>query len=88
VRTFAAAELNGYPKNYYQQYREKIAAVTPEDVLRVAKQHIHPEKFVIVCVGNLGVMEKGDGKHPVTFKDFGGLKLVPLPNPETLERAK
>ena len=88
VQTFAAAELNGYPKDYYQTYREKIAAVRPEDVLRVAKQHMKPDKLVVVCVGNIGVMVKGDGKHSATLSDFGPVKNVPLPNPETLERDK
>lgn len=87
VQTFAAAELNGYPKGYYQRYRDEIAKVTPADVLRVAREHMKPEKFVIVAVGNLEAMMKGDGKH-ATLKDFGPVKNMPLPNPETLERTK
>ncbi|MBI2900324.1 MAG: insulinase family protein [Planctomycetes bacterium] len=88
VQTFATAELNGYPKDYYKVYRETIAAVTPADVQRVAKQYMKPEKLVIVCVGNIGAMVQGDGKHKVTLSDFGPVKNVPLPDPETMERTK
>lgn len=88
VRTFAAADVNGYPKDYYQSYRPRIAAVTADDVLRVARDRIHPDRFVIVAVGDLGLMAPGDGKHPAALKDFGPVKLVPLPDPETLERTQ
>lgn len=88
VQTFAVAELHGYPNGYYQRYREEIARVTPTDVLRVAREHMKPEKFVIVAVGNIEAMMKGDGKHPVTLKDFGPVRNVPLPDPETLQRTK
>jgi hypothetical protein len=33
-------------------------------------------------------MMKGDGKHPVTLKDFGPVRNMPLPDPETLQRTK
>lgn len=88
VQTFAVAELNRYPKDYYHTYREKIAAVTPADVQRVAKEYMKPDKLVIICVGNIGQMVQGDGKHKATLSDFGPVKNVPLPDPETLERVK
>jgi zinc protease len=40
-----------YPKDYLQTYQEKIAAVTVEDVLRVAQAHLHPERQNLVLVG-------------------------------------
>jgi zinc protease len=42
----------GYPKDFIQQYQKALAAVTKADVLRVAKQHLHPEDFTIVAAGN------------------------------------
>ncbi|MCS7026435.1 MAG: insulinase family protein [Bryobacteraceae bacterium] len=44
-------EYYGYPKDFIFQYQKAIAAVTKVDVLRVAKQYIKPEEFVIVAVG-------------------------------------
>jgi zinc protease len=39
------------PDDYFQQYRERIAAVTPEDVRRVARQHLRIDRLAIVLVG-------------------------------------
>lgn len=45
-------EYYGYPKDFIQQYQKALAAVTKADVLRVAQEHLHPEIFTIVTVGN------------------------------------
>ncbi len=43
----------GYPKDFIFQYQKAIAAVTKEDVLRVAKEYWKPENMTIVAVGNV-----------------------------------
>lgn len=48
----ARYDYYGYPKDFLAQYQKAMAAVTKEDILRVAKQYIQPSKFVIVAVGN------------------------------------
>jgi zinc protease len=45
-------EYFGYPKDFLFEYQKKIAAVTRADVLRVVKEHIHPDELSIVAVGN------------------------------------
>jgi len=45
-------EYHGYPKDFLFQYQKAISAVTRADVLRVAKERIHPEELAIVMVGN------------------------------------
>ncbi len=45
-------EYFGYPRDFIQQYQKGLAAVTRADVLRVAKEHLDPAKFVTVAVGN------------------------------------
>jgi zinc protease len=63
--TFGAAarwrELLAYglPLDYYDRYVDHIAAVTAEDVQRVARQYIDPEHFDIVIVGDKGQIEAG-----------------------------
>jgi predicted Zn-dependent peptidase len=86
VSTYAAAEMLGFPKDYYVTYREKIAALTTEDIRRVAQEHLHPSKFAWVVVGNIAAIQAGDGTHPVKLSDLGTIVPVPLANPFTLER--
>ena len=45
-------EYFGYPKDFIFQYQKAIAAVTKADILRVAKQYVHPQDLVTVAVGN------------------------------------
>ncbi len=45
-------------EDYLQTYRENVAAVTIEDVQRVAKEHIHPDKIALVIVGDAGEILK------------------------------
>jgi zinc protease len=42
----------GYPKDFIFQYQKAVAAVTREDVLRVAKKYLDPAKFIVLAVGN------------------------------------
>jgi predicted Zn-dependent peptidase len=70
VANFALNTLMyGLPADYYQTYLKKLAAVTPDDVSRMAKKYITPSKARIVVVGNkdevfpkLAVFDKEDGK--------------------------
>lgn len=39
------------PDDYFQHYREHIAAVTPDDVQRVARAHLRPDRLAVVVVG-------------------------------------
>jgi zinc protease len=42
----------GYPRDFIDRYQRAIQAVTREDVLRVARERLHPKDFTIVAVGN------------------------------------
>lgn len=45
-------ELYGLPEDYFDRYRENIAAVTKDDVVRVANKYLDPDRTLIVIVGN------------------------------------
>ncbi len=70
-------EYFGYPKDFLFQYQKAIAAVTRADVLRVAKEHIHPEELAIVAVGN----PKDFGKSLATLGVLNELDLT-IPEPK------
>jgi len=70
-------EYFGYPKDFLFQYQKAIAGVTRADVLRVAKEHIHPEQLAIVAVGN----PKEFGKPLTTLGRVTELDLT-IPEPK------
>ena len=45
-------EYYGYPADFLEQYKTNIEKVTRADVLRVAKQHLHPDRLAVLVVGN------------------------------------
>jgi predicted Zn-dependent peptidase len=55
------AELAIYdlPDDYFNNYIRRILAVTKEEVQRVAKKYLDPEKVAIVVVGDRKEIEKG-----------------------------
>ena len=69
-------EYFGYPKDFIQQYQKALAAVTKADVLRVARQRLHPESFTVVAAGN--PQEFG---QPLTALG-GSVKTIDLTIPE------
>jgi len=72
-------EYFGYPKDFLFQYQKAIAGVTRADVLRVAKEHIHPDELAIVTIGN----PKEFGKPLTTLGKVSELDLtIPEPKPE------
>jgi len=70
-------EYFGYPKDFLFQYQKAIAGVTRADVLRMAKEHIHPEQLAIVAVGN----PKEFGKPLTTLGRVTELDLT-IPEPK------
>jgi predicted Zn-dependent peptidase len=48
----ARLEFYGYQPDFLERYRERIAAVTREDILRTAKKHVHSDAFKLVVVGD------------------------------------
>lgn len=45
-------QMYGYPEDYLEEYRQRIAAVTIEDVQRVAVQYLHPDQQLLILVGD------------------------------------
>jgi predicted Zn-dependent peptidase len=81
-------EYTGRDPIYWQSYIENLKKVTPEDVFRVAQQHVHPDRLVILAVGDADEMiEGGYDKAPeLGLDDLGPIKRLPLRDPETMKR--
>lgn len=63
------------PDDYYQQYTKRVAAITKDDVLRVAKQYVTVDNLDIVIVGDRSVIEgplKATNIAPIAIYDIEG----------------
>jgi zinc protease len=72
--------VQGLPENYYQAYGKNIAAVTRDDVLRVAKQYVDLDRMAIVIVGDQKTIEEPlakTGVAPVVHLDKEGNPIKP-----------
>lgn len=58
VNQRARLEFYGYPTGYLENYRDNIARVTREDVLRVARKYLQPEEMILVVVGDRKKFDK------------------------------
>ena len=79
---FAQDEFTGrYAKDpdYWKNVRAKIAAVTKDDVLRVANKYLPTDKMAILVVGNKDDILLGYPTHPVKLADLLGGKITELP---------
>jgi predicted Zn-dependent peptidase len=59
------------PDDYFATYTQRVRAVTPADVQRVAERYIQPDKFAVVIVGDRKVIEPG-----ISALNLGPLKIV------------
>jgi len=87
AETFADDEFTGREPGYWDTYRDKIKAVTVDDILRVAQKYLHPDQLVILAVGNTDDLLKADPDKPqFSFQKMAGGKItrIPLPDPETM----
>ncbi len=68
-------EYWGYPDDFLFRYQNGIKAVTVDDVLRVAKDYVHPDQLTIVAVGNAAEMT-------MPISDLGEVHELDLTIPE------
>ncbi len=89
VGTFAGDEYTRREPGFWSSYRDRIRAVTKQDVQRVARLHLVPEKMIVLVVGDQKEIDLGDPKQPVRLDALapgGKVVTLPLRDPLTMER--
>jgi predicted Zn-dependent peptidase len=64
-------EYDGLPKDFLQQLRTRVIALTKEEILAAAKKHFNPERLTIVAVGSGEAL-------PKLLSGFGDVKEIRL----------
>ena len=80
--------MTGRPVDYYKTYRSKIQAVTKARVQEVAGKYIHPDKAVLMVVGDFEPCNKGGDKWPGPLDKLGKVRRINLTDPMTGEEIK
>ena len=85
---FAQDEFTKRAPDYWITYRDRIRAVTADDVQRVAQKYLQPDKLVVLVVGNIDEITKGNPDKPqhslAKLARDGQIRRIPLPDPLTL----
>lgn len=71
VGRFVELEYDGLPKDFLQQLRARVIALSKEDILRAAQKHFRPNRLTIVAVG------PGEAL-PKLLSGFGEVKEIKL----------
>ncbi len=58
LRYATTRKVYGFPDDYWDTYPAKIAAVTPEDIMRVAKKYIGLDNLQVVAVGDAAKIKR------------------------------
>jgi predicted Zn-dependent peptidase len=86
--TFAQDEYTKRPADYWATYRDRIRAITADDVLRVAQKYLQPDKLIVLVVGNIDEITKGNPDKPqyslAKIAKDGQIRRIPLPDPLTM----
>ncbi len=82
------AVFYGLDLSELETFRERVNAVTPEDIQRVAQQYLHPDRLSIVLVGDASVFAKQ--LPAVGFEQIEriGLGELDLGSPDLRRRAR
>lgn len=71
VNRWMKLEYDGLPEEYLDKYEQRIAAITLDDLKRVAQKHLHPDRALLLVVG-----KEKDFDQPLS--SFGPVERVIL----------
>lgn len=76
------------PADYWQKYTERIRTLTPESIQQLAAKYLHPDRLVVLVVGDVDGILKGHPDRPQyslsKVAGEAGITRIPLPDPLTM----
>jgi zinc protease len=66
----AVLVIHALPEDYYDRYRERVRALTTDQVLEAAKRYLHPDSLQMVVVGDPATV-----KAPLEAMQFGPITV-------------
>ena len=69
AHALTAMVVYGLPPDYFDTYRDRVRAITAPDVLRAAREFLHPEEMQLVAVGDPAVV-----REPLEALELGPLQ--------------
>jgi predicted Zn-dependent peptidase len=76
MNAFLYYDYNGYPADYLVTYRDRLAKVTRAEVQRVAREHLRPDRLVVLVVGDDAAFGR-----PLAALGLGEPRLIRLEEP-------
>jgi zinc protease len=76
IDQLVSVKMYDLPADYLNTYRDRVSAVTAEEIQRVAQQHVTPDRAAIVIVGDAAEVEPQikDYAETIEFYDTEGKK--------------
>jgi zinc protease len=62
--------IHGLPDDYYDRYRERVRAITTDQILLAAQRYLHPESLQLVAVGDPAAV-----REPLAALEFGPITV-------------
>jgi zinc protease len=86
---FANDYFSRLPEDYWQKYSQRVGAVTVDEIQRVAQKYLQPDKLVILAVGDVDTIVRGNPDRPqysiAKIAGDRGVVKIPLPDPLTMK---
>jgi zinc protease len=61
----------GFADDYFDHYRDRLLAVTPDDVREAARRRLHPDAAAVVVVGDADEL-----RGPLEALDLGPVQVI------------
>ena len=85
---FASDYYTHLPEDYWQNYSRRIRALTADEIERVARKYLHPDRMVILAVGDADAILRGNLDRPQysisKLAGDRGVTRISLPDPLTM----